>query len=102
MGLGVAVVGSAVVVKVHVKLEETSVAPLTVAVRTSDCFGTSTPEEPVSPMVTWLAVLLLPPQPTNAQAASRLATAAKLVLIRCHFIPTSSPTIAISLSQDEF
>ena len=95
VGLGVAVVGSGVVVKVHVKVEETSAEPLTVAVRTSDCFGTSTPEVPVRPMVTWLAVLLLPPQPINAQAADRLATTAKVVLVDRHFIPTSSPTITI-------
>src|SRR5215475_11528720 len=52
-GLGVAVVGSGVVVKVHLKSEETSVAPVTVAVMTSDCLGTSMgPREPETTTVT--------------------------------------------------
>src|SRR6516225_8157519 len=66
VGLGVAVVGSGVVVKVQSKLDETSVAPVTVAVMTSDCLGTRTDCGPVTVTATWFAVLLPPPQPTDA------------------------------------
>src|SRR5579883_1858946 len=92
-GVGLDVVGFGVVVLSHLKSEETSVAPVTVAVSVCDCVGTITEAVPVRLTTTWFAVLPPPPQPEVASAAAA-AIPKNCFRTPCHFVPTA-PHLAL-------
>jgi hypothetical protein len=89
LGLGTAVVGLGVVVKVQSKFAETSVEPVIIAVNVTDCVTTSVPDPGLSVTTTWLEAVLLHALPHKLAAAAAISM---LFEIFRHFIPTVSPT----------
>jgi hypothetical protein len=90
LGFGTAVVGFGVVVYVQAKVADTSVAPVIIAVKVTDCVTTSVPDPGLSVTTTWLAADLLHALPHKLATA---ATASMLFEIFRHFMPTVSPTL---------
>src|SRR6266436_3571494 len=91
LGFGSAVVASGVVVKLQSNVEDTSVAPVTIAVRVTSCLTTSVPPAGLTWTTTWLAFDLLHALPHRQAAA---ATNRMLFEMFRHFITTVSPAFA--------
>src|SRR6266850_1003252 len=91
LGVGSAVVALGVVVKLQSNVEDTSVAPVTTAVRVTDCVTTSVPPAGLTVTTTWLALDLL-----HALHHRQAATATNRMLSEMfrHFITTVSPAFA--------
>ena len=92
LGFGSAVVALGVVVKLQSNVEDTSVAPVTIAVSVTDCVTVSVPPAGLTVTTTWLALLPPPHALTHRQAAA--ATNGMLFAMFRRFITTVSPTFA--------
>jgi hypothetical protein len=92
LGFGSAVVALGVVVKLQSNVEDTSVAPVTIAVNVTDCVTTSVLPAGLTWTTTWLA-LLPPPQALTHRQAAAAANRMLFEMFR-HFITTFSPAFA--------